>query len=347
MYTIIIIIVIIVIYFVIVGIKENETREAVDRERRISNKKIANIHFENLVTKEIERQKILEETRKIFIKQLEKEDGIHRVSFDENILIIVLENDLDEFQANNEAKVWIETLMPSTGVDIVKIYNSDGEICGLADRNNENLFINNISSIKEQNNQDNDIYKPNEIDKTKFRISMMFYQFCFSDQTAKIFLEDNSMSENISKGLMVSRFQLQKINILESILKIYLKKNHRIELGEGSSGFYTINDYRFFIDTIRVTIEKNDSYFEILYNDFENVKDENGNEMSIAKEFILYVKNFKPQAIFVLVHDSILDKYALRRVTEEGVNFKLTFLKNNEGSESIDFLKDYILNNNL
>lgn len=201
--------------------------------------------------------------------------------------------------------------------------------------------------IHKETNENNLNDKINNFDKIKFRISMMFYQFCFSDQTAKIFLEDNSMSENISKGLMVSRFQLQKINILESILKIYLKKNHRIELGEGSSGFYTINDYRFFIDTIRVTIEKNDSYFEILYNDFENVKDENGNEMSIAKEFILYVKNFKPQAIFVLVHDSILDKYALRRVTEEGVNFKLTFLKNNEGSESIDFLKDYILNNNL
>ena len=90
MLTIVIIIILLILYFIVVGIKENETREAVDRERRISNKKIANIHFENLVTKEIERQKILEETRKIFIKQLEKEDGIHRVSFDENILIIVL-----------------------------------------------------------------------------------------------------------------------------------------------------------------------------------------------------------------------------------------------------------------
>ncbi len=185
-----------------------------------------------------------------------------------------------------------------------------------------------------------------ESDKTKFKISSIFYDFCFSKETAKIFLTDNSMTEYISRGLKISRFQLQKMNILESIFKINAKKIHRIELGESSYSFYTINNFKFFIDTQRISIDKSDSYFEILYNDFEDVKDENGNDMAIAKEFILYIKKFKPKAIFVLVYDPILRVYALRRVTEDGLSFKLTFINDNNSSESIDYLTDYVLKKN-
>lgn len=186
-----------------------------------------------------------------------------------------------------------------------------------------------------------------ESDKTKFKICSIFYGFCFSKETAKIFLIDNPMTENISRGLKLSRVQLQKINILESIFKIYAKKNHRIELGESSYNFYTINKYKFFIDTQRISVREDISYFEILYNDFKDVKDENGNKMAIAKEFILYIRGFEPKAIFVLVYDPILEVYALRRVSEDGVSFKIAFINDNESSESIDFLADYVLKNNL
>lgn len=186
-----------------------------------------------------------------------------------------------------------------------------------------------------------------ESDKTKFKICSIFYDFCFSKETAKIFLTDNPMTEDISRGLKISRVQLQKINMFELIFKIYAKKNYGIDLGEGSYGFYTINNYKFFIDTQRISVREDISYFEILYNDFKDVKDENGNKMAIAKEFIIYIRGFEPKAIFVLVYDSILEVYALRRVSEDGVSFKLAFINDNESSESIDFLTDYVLKNNL
>jgi DNA polymerase elongation subunit (family B) len=108
-----------------------------------------------------------------------------------------------------------------------------------------------------------------------------------------------------------------------------------------------LNGYKFFLDTQRISTEDNTSYFEILYNDFEGVTDEDGNEMSIAKEFIVFIRNYEPKAIFVLVFDALLETYALRRVKENGVSFKLTFLNSNEGSESIDFLTNYIIIENL
>lgn len=335
----------IVVYFVIASIKEGEARETIERERRANNKKIANLHFENLVSKESERQKILKETRKIFIKQLEKEDGIYKVAFDDKILIIVSENNLDTFQANKEAKVWIDTLMPSTGVDIVKIYNRDGVICGLAERNNENLSESNISSVQSANNQDETICEFNEIDEIKYRINTMFYSFCFSGETAKTFLKKSEIREQISRGLMASI--VEEKNIIEKIFKVFLKKKYDFNLGESSYGTYRLNGYEFYLDKITIRLDEINTFFEVFYNDFEDVKDEKGNDMAIAKEFILYVKNFKPKAIFVLVYDPILQKYAIRRVFKDSTSVKLIFIENNDGSDCIDFLKDYVSKNNF
>lgn len=276
---------------------------------------------------------------------MEKEDGIHKVTFDENILIIFSENDLNVLQANNEAKVWIDTLMPYTGVDIVKIYNKYGVLCGSAVRDNKNLFENNISSIKSQNNPDVKIPEFNEIDETKFRISSMFYSFCFSGETAKTFLKKSKIQEQISKGLMASL--VQEKNIIEKIFKIFLNNKYDFILGESSYGTYRLNGYKFYMDTITIRLDKIDTFFEVFHNDFKNVKDELGNNTAIAEEFILFVKHFKPTAIFVLVYDPFLQKYALRHVLENGTNVKLTFIEDNDGSHCIDFLKEYVAKNDF
>lgn len=125
----------IITYFIITAIKEGEARETIERERKINSKKIANIHFENLVTKELERQKIIEESRSLFIKEIEKEETIKEAFFEENALIIVTENYINAFDANEYATTLMNLFVPSTGVDKVKILDPDGFTYGYAKRN--------------------------------------------------------------------------------------------------------------------------------------------------------------------------------------------------------------------
>lgn len=124
----------IITYFIISAIKENETRETIERERRENTKNIANLHYNNMVEQVMERNKILEESRKIFVEQLEREEGILRVSIEENTLMIVTNYDIELDEANQYANNWINTLIPSTGVDLVKVYSKDGAIRGKANR---------------------------------------------------------------------------------------------------------------------------------------------------------------------------------------------------------------------
>lgn len=182
-----------------------------------------------------------------------------------------------------------------------------------------------------------------KIEQTKFRISSMFYSFCFSSEIAKNFLGESEFSQQVSKGLMISF--VEEKNVIEKIFKIFLEKKYDFILGESSYGTYRLNGYKFFINKLTSYLDGIDTFFEILYNDIENVKDESGNNLAIAKEFILYVERYKPVAIFVLVYDPIIEKYALRRVFENGTSTKLIFFDDNEGSDVIDFLTDYVSKN--
>ena len=127
MLTIVIIIILLILYFIVVGIKENETREAVDRERRISNKKIADIHFQNMVQNELNRQNLLKEVHNNFIIELENEDYIKKARIENEILEIQLNNFVDD---DNEAQIFAENLLSSlnitTGINQINIFNRDG-----------------------------------------------------------------------------------------------------------------------------------------------------------------------------------------------------------------------------
>jgi hypothetical protein len=347
MATILIILVLIVLYFIISLTKENEARETIEIERKKNIRKLANLHFGNIAQQELTRQNNLQESRKIFIQQLESQDNIFKVSFEDDTLIIITEDEIGIFEATEYANMWINLLIPSTEVNVVKIYNRDGLICGSAKRNLE-VDINEIQPQKIPTPHSNINMEFNESYKTKYRFNSIFYNYCFSKDNAKAFLVDNSLTEEFIKILKISRFQLEKINLLEMTFKIYVKKVHGLELGESSYGFYTIGNEKFFIDTQRVAVgEGVDPYFEILYNDLEDVIDKDGDSIAIAKEYILFVKYFVPKAIFVLVYDPILELHVLRRVTEDGVSFKLTVINDNESSESIEFLKKYVSDNNI
>jgi hypothetical protein len=136
MTTILISLGIIITYFIITAIKEGEATETIDRERRENNKKIANIHFSNLVEQELNRQKNLEEIKRLFSKQLESEDGIYNVTFEDDKLILITEGDVDMIEATEYAEMWINTFIPSTGINEVYVYNNEGNICGYASRDN-------------------------------------------------------------------------------------------------------------------------------------------------------------------------------------------------------------------
>lgn len=187
--------------------------------------------------------------------------------------------------------------------------------------------------------------KWNLIEETKYNINSMFYAFCFSKETAKNFLTHSDIQENIAKGLILTIFEREKL--LEKIFKIFLKKIYNFSLGESSYNFYRINDYKVFIDVTRVQFKEEESYFEILYNDIKDVRNKDNEEMTVANEFILYCVHNRPKAIFVLVYEPILEKFAIRRVLEDGVSIRLAFIADNEGTEAIDYIKDYISKNNF
>ena len=127
MLTIVIIVILLILYFIVVGIKENEKREALDEERRKSNKKIAEIHFQNMVQNELNRQNILREAHKNFIIELENEDYINKARIENEILEIQLNNYVYDF---NDAKIFadnlLNTLNNSTGINQINVYDRDG-----------------------------------------------------------------------------------------------------------------------------------------------------------------------------------------------------------------------------
>ncbi|MFD2891703.1 hypothetical protein ACFS5J_06730 [Flavobacterium chuncheonense] len=125
MSAIIIGIILIVIYFIITAIKENETREAVQRERSNSNKKIANMHFENLVQNEINKTTILNEAHKNFIKELENEPYIKEAHINHDVLNIIMNQFLYEQDAQDFADNLISSLNNTTGINIINIFDSN------------------------------------------------------------------------------------------------------------------------------------------------------------------------------------------------------------------------------
>lgn len=334
----------IITYFVITAIKENEARETIERERKINMKKMANVHFDNLVANELKRQEIMQETRKLFIQQLEKEEGIYKVTFDENKLNIIVENNIDTEMANNEARVWIETLLPTTWVDIVNIYNRVGLLCGSADRNvietkigNEIVNSTNNHSL-ESNFQKDFTVEFSESEKAKFKISTLFYNFCFSANTSKI-LKEGETRGNFASMLKRTTFKSEKT--LQNMFWGFAKMKYQIILEKSADNFYKIDGFEFFMEEIRLPCVEGESYFQLLYNDLEDVRNEENDEMAVAVGFTLYCVDDVPSAIFVLVFDPIIGKSALRRVFEDGTSVRLAFIENYD-SACIDFLKDYV-----
>ena len=136
MSTLIIFIVIIVIYFIIVAIKENESRESIDRERKVNMRNIADIHYQNLVQNELMKQNFLKEIHKNFISELECEDYIQKATIDNKVLNITLVNHTDYDDALQFADNLVNSLNSTTEIDVVKVYYNDNLLANSRRRGN-------------------------------------------------------------------------------------------------------------------------------------------------------------------------------------------------------------------
>jgi hypothetical protein len=174
----------------------------------------------------------------------------------------------------------------------------------------------------------------------KFKINGLFYKYCFSTETAKIFLEENDMRPTIARALYLS--VLDKEKFLELTFKLFLKKAYRIELETIGHKFYKYNGYKFYLDSDRIDIDGEVTFFEILRNGIEDVIDKDGSNCLIANEFIVYVKDTLPIALFVIITDSLINKIVIREVLKDGLSYMITDLDTNEDNEAIDFLKDFV-----
>lgn len=183
---------------------------------------------------------------------------------------------------------------------------------------------------------------PTSKEQSKIEINSLFYAFCFSKETAKIFLEENNNRENVARIIALS--YIEKNKFLETAFKLFLKKIHNIDLGQSEYNFYNHNEFKFFIEVRREFVDGQSSYFEIMSNDIENVIDNEGFEYAIAQEFIIYMEDAFPVAIFVVVYDPIIKSYALREVYENGQSAVIKFFQEYMDTEVIDFLEEYVSN---
>lgn len=122
----------IITYFIISAIKENETRETIERERRENTKNIANLHYNNMVEQVLQHNKILEESRKIFVEQHDKIDFFSmfsNFSFSTSIAKLLLEESTERkkiilslYRLRSEKEAVIEKLFK---IFIRKNYNCE------------------------------------------------------------------------------------------------------------------------------------------------------------------------------------------------------------------------------
>ena len=169
-----------------------------------------------------------------------------------------------------------------------------------------------------------------EIDK--FLISSLFYQFCFSADTAKIFLGNIETRILISKALVLSAWEEEKFCIL--ILKDFLKRNN-YSIAKDSLKLYRFNSYEFFMEEFKFPLVEDVIYFEVLHNNFQNVKNSDGDDLAVANYFIIYVEDRIPNSLFVIVNDPHIAKLSIRQLHDDGRSSKINFADSYENAMEI------------
>lgn len=173
----------------------------------------------------------------------------------------------------------------------------------------------------------------NEFVEDKFMLYNAFYKFCFSKDISELILGNTFESFELAKDMAKSISVNEVVSF--RLMKKYLKTLN-VEFKENSHPVYYYNNFKFSILVDKVVIGDDSTFFEILSNNFNDLVDFNHNQLAVANNFIIYVKNNIPNSLYVVVKDPFLGKYALRKVSQDGVSSKIAFLENNERDTIID-----------
>ncbi len=171
----------------------------------------------------------------------------------------------------------------------------------------------------------------------------MFCNFSFSTSIAKLLLEESTERKKIILALIT--LQSEKEGIVEKLFKIFIRKNHNCELIENYSNFYTVNDFKFYLFSIRNYNNDTLSYYERLVFNFDHIIIEKDILTPIIVEFIVYCVKNKPTAIFVIVNGLLLNDYEVWRVFNDGSSINLGHVQKNEDLLYLSFIENYVRGN--
>lgn len=221
------------------------------------------------------------------------------------------------------------------GQDKINISDDDiNDIISIAAKNiNRQVFDNMdddddnyLEDLEEFENEDFEDEDSEIYNHEKFIISSLFYQFCFSQEVASLFLNDDSKSKEIANNMAQTTGQNDSTPLI--LFKSFLKQNNIQIIAIGSST-YNYNDFQFEFKVTRHKVENTNNYFEIISNDIENVTNEDDLELAVASNFIVYVENNKPKILCCVVRDPYVNKYAIRKVLSNGTSANIGFIEEN------------------
>ncbi len=205
------------------------------------------------------------------------------------------------------------------------------EILNTSNRNiNEELYTENDSEIDQL---------IENFEQDKFFVSSVFYKFCFDSEVVSLFLSRNDQAIEIAKNMATTRFEHESVSLI--MFKAFLRR-YSGDFEYQQSGEFKYRSFEFNINVEKMVIESDNTYFEILTNDFTDVKNEDGEELAIATNYIVYVKNGLPNSIFVVIKDPYLEKYAIRKVSDNGISNSLGFIEDNDLDSYTTLIIDYL-----
>lgn len=209
------------------------------------------------------------------------------------------------------------------GQDKIKISREDIDtIISIAAKNINRQVFDNMD--EEDDDFEEDIETNNN---EKFIISSLFYKFCFSQEVASLYLNNDEKSKEIAYNMTQTTNQNDSTSLL--LFKSFLKQNNIQIVAIGTSK-YNYNNFEFEFKVTKHKIHSTNNYFEILSNDIENVTNDEDLELAVANNFVVYVENNKPSLLFCVVHDPFVNKYAIRKVLSSGTSTNIGFIEDNK-----------------
>lgn len=180
----------------------------------------------------------------------------------------------------------------------------------------------------------------NDESNVKLTLSNAFYSFCFNKDTAANILGDNDKSQLIVRAMALSL--TEGGYVLKTVLNGFLKNRFQIEL-DFNNELQNFRGCSFSIQFHRLHfLSVDDTYIELFKHNIKDVKNSIGDDVQVAEQFILYIQESIPTAIFVVTFDPVL-KYSIRRLFQDGESTAIYFFKENDNNQALEFIELYIL----